>query len=432
MKGKSGILKNEYLFAVINKFVLVFLGLLHSVLLARYLGSELKGEVSYIQSIVSTGSVILTLGLHHAYPYYRKRNDPKEYISKYMNSVLAIFVVYYLIALGICLIFINNITVVISACIMPIFSYSIISGYVMLVECPNKRNLALTVIGSIEILYLVILIFFVKKNLFWGISATTFVEVLKSVYFTYKLKFKISVKLVDIIHIKELLIYGFFPMIALLMTTLNYKIDILMLKSFPMITSAMIGVYSIGINISEKALLISDSVKEILLSKLAKGKGEKEVAMVMRLCFPVSLMAALFISIIGKPFIDILYGAEYSGAFYVTLINMTGTVFMVFFKMISQYNIVNKRQIVNVMMLIISVIINVICNLLLVPVFGINGAAIGSTVGYLVCAVVFLVYFSKLSKIKIRKLVFIQKEDISKIKTILKKSKQKKSGEKNI
>lgn len=428
-KVKS-IIRNEYVFAVVNKFYMVIIGLLHSILLARYLGADLKGEVSFIQNIVATGSVILTLGIHQAYPYFRKRNDPNKYKNVFMNSIITIYLFYTLVSVLISLLFCNNITVIISACIMPVFSYSIVSGYVMLVEFPNKRNLAISVIGTIEVLCLILLWIFAEKSLFWGIFAITIVEVLKSVYFTIALKIKLSVKQVSLRHIGELGVYGFFPMIALLMATLNYRIDIMMLKSFATITSAQIGIYSIGITISEKSLLISDAVKEILLSKLAKDKGGEEVAFVMRTCFPVSLIAAVIICLIGKPFMDIMYGSEYSGAYAVTLINMIGTVFMVFFKMISQYNIVNKKQIVNVIMLSVSVVLNIICNLIFVPLFGINGAALGSTIGYLACAVVFLIYFSKKSGIPIKDLILIRKDDLSRIKSISKKMSKQSGGKK--
>lgn len=187
--------KNEYVFAVINKFYMVIIGLLHSILLARYLGAELKGDVAFIQNIVATGSVILTLGIHHAYPYYRKRNDPEKYKSVFMNSIIVVFLLYMLLAVIVSLIFCNNITVVISACIMPVFSYSIISGYAMLVELPNKRNLAISIVGTVEIICLLILWFFVPKSLFWGIFAITIVEVLKAVYFTAALRIKLSLKL---------------------------------------------------------------------------------------------------------------------------------------------------------------------------------------------------------------------------------------------
>ena len=62
---------------------------------------------------------------------------------------------------------------------------------------------------------------------------------------------------------------GFFPMLALLMTTLNYRIDVLILKSYPQITSSQLGVYSIGISLADKIVLIPDTLKGILASKLS-------------------------------------------------------------------------------------------------------------------------------------------------------------------
>ena len=93
----------------------------------------------------------------------------------------------------------------------------------------------------------------------------------KSVYFTYKLHFNFSLKYIHKELIVELLKFGFFPMLALLLTSLNYKIDIIMLNMSRNITMAQIGVYSIGVALADKTVYIPDAVKEILLSKLAKG-----------------------------------------------------------------------------------------------------------------------------------------------------------------
>ena len=55
--------RNEYILAVATKVMMVIIGLAESILLARYLGAKLKGEVSYINSISQTLFLVATLGI---------------------------------------------------------------------------------------------------------------------------------------------------------------------------------------------------------------------------------------------------------------------------------------------------------------------------------------------------------------------------------
>lgn len=292
--------------------------------------------------------------------------------------------------------------------------YSTIVGHVLLIEKPNIRNRIFMFSHICETLFVIVLFIFTKANLLLAVIAYLFADVFKIIGFIPRIGFKIDHHY-HFSDLKELYAYGFFPMIALLLTTLNYKIDIIMLKNYSFISLSDVGIYSIGYAIANKTLLIPDSLKVILISKLAKGKDYNEVARIMRISFAVCLLMALFIIILGKPFLYYLYGSEYAGAYSVICISVSGTVFMTFFKMISQYNIMNRKQVLNAGMLAISIIVNIVLNVLLVPLFGIDGAAFATAIGYFVCSMVFIRYFCNATNTKIRDVFFIQKKDISSI-----------------
>ena len=46
--GAGKVLKNEYIYSVLTKVLTFIIGILQSVLIARYLGAELKGINAYI------------------------------------------------------------------------------------------------------------------------------------------------------------------------------------------------------------------------------------------------------------------------------------------------------------------------------------------------------------------------------------------------
>lgn len=416
--------KNEYIFSVFTKILMVFIGFAHSIVIARFLGADLKGVMTSVQSIVNIIAIIITFGIHEAYPFYRKKYGKEAFLSPYMTMVVTLHIIYLMVGLVAAIILRNYGFIVMFSCILaPISGYAIITGYVCLVEYPQQRNLAFLIITISETIFVGGLYIITKSNYQWLFVLLVFSDLLKSLYFTYKIKFKFYLKSLNRRFVMEIFKFGFFPMIALLMTSLNYKIDVIMLNLSNNVSMAQIGVYSIGVALADKTVYIPDAIKEILLSKLAKGKKEDEVARATRMCFPISIAMVIAIILMGAPLINTLYGGDYAGAYSVTIICVFGTAVMVFFKMISQYNVVNNKQILNVIMLSISVIINIILNIIFIPKYNIIGAAISSVIGYLVCATVFIIYFSKVSNISIRNVVMLNKEDISLITKFLKKKK---------
>ena len=406
---------------------MVIIGVAHSAFFARFVGTELKGELTFIVSVVTTASIVMSLGVHHAYPFYRKKaNDLMAFISKYVSTCLLMFGFFLIfgfpIFFGLQFSFGFRYSILIFFLIL-LWCYNRVMGYVVLVEKPNTKNRAVLVFTILETALVVLLFYTAKSSFFLGIVCSIFVQILESLFYSFWLRKFYSFKRIDSDFLIRIICYGFLPMLALLMNTLNYRIDVMMLKGFSSKANSQIGIYSNGIALDEKVLLIPDALQEILLSKLAKDKGPEEVSLVCRLTFPLCLIVSGFIVVLGKPFIFLLYGPEYSGAYLVTAISVFGTAFMVFYKMISQYNIVNKKQRKNIVLLLIGVIVNVVLNCALVPFFGICGAAIATCLGFLSCSILFVFSFSKDCGISIRKIIFPIKNDFIIIKRLFSKNK---------
>ena len=414
-------LKNEYVFSIITKFISIAIGIIQSVILARYLGAELKGVNAYISSIVSIGGIVITFGIHQAYPYFRKKYGKNQIYEQYVSLVIILYIIYLLIGVSLACVLPVSYEIKAALVLVPIYGYSRISGYVALIEKPNVRNTWWTVISVIDIVYILILWAFVKRNVFWGISILAFAELCKCISFTFVLRVKPRFEKKMLHLLFELGKYGLFPMIALLMTTLNYRIDVLMLHHYEYITDAMIGVYSLGLSLSDKVVMIPDTLKGVLVSKLAKGADEREVAKVARISFWASMLFCVMVFLLGKIAIHILYGDEYQGAYSVVLITSFGILAVSYFKLIAQYNIVNSKQILNIYMLSIAIVADVILNLIFIPIWGILGAALATSIGNFICGIVFIIYFCKISRLDAKEMILLQKSDIQSVKSLLKK-----------
>ena len=416
---RGQLFQNEYVFSVTTRIVNIVFAIVQSILVARFLGPALKGHSTYITSIISIGSIVITFGMHQAYPYFRRKYGKEVIFKDYMTAVYSVFAAYFIISSIIGLSLECNLDLKMAIILMPIFGFSRVVDYVYLIENPNKRNSYYVLITFLSLIIIVILFFSTKSTYFWMIVLLSFTNFSYAIIYTIKLHClpHFTNKIVSIII--EIAKFGFFPMLALLMTTLNYKIDVLMIKQYSFISFEMIGIYSVGIGLADKVALIPDTLKGILVSKLAKGASEKEVAKVCRLCFISCLFICTIILLIGEWAIRVFYGEAYAGSYTVVIITAGGAVFIGFFKLIAQYNIINKKQIFNVQLLLIAIIVNVIGNLIFVPLWGINGAAFSTCLGHLICGIVFVIWFSKHAKIPFLSMIFIQKQDMVSIKKYL-------------
>lgn len=411
--------KNEYLYSLFTRGISITLAFMQSVIIARYLGSALKGTSAYIQSITSIGSIVVTFGMHQAYPYFRKKYGKEKIYNDYLSIITILYSVYLLMGLILALFFFKAVELKISAMLIPFLGYSNVMSYVCLVETPNRRNRWWSIIGFINVSFITMLWLCTKANIAFVIVILLFEDLLKCFVYTLIIKPSIRFHKGLIPLAIELFKVGFLPMVALLMTTLNYKIDVLMLRSFEQITTAQIGVYSVGMTLADKIALIPDTLKGVLVSKLSKGADHFEVAKVSRLCFWATVLCCMVILALGNTFINLLYGKEYDGAYQVLLICSFGTIFIGYFKLIAQYNIVNKKQIRNVALLSISVLINIGLNYLLIPRYELNGAAFASGVGYFLSGIIFVVWFAKSHGIPVSKMFLIQSEDFAVINKII-------------
>ncbi len=414
-------INNEYMFSVIAKVIGLFIGIVLSILLARYFGTDLRGVIAVIDNDVSIYATFLGLGVYQAYPYFKK-NEPQIF-SQYVNNISSMFMVLESIAIvvaGVMIYYNINVYLAIAITLMPISVYVKQLNYVVLVEWPKRRNMASMLISTTEIVAILLL---------WISGSATNARAVIYCYVIHLINLAISfVNLrvnpfgirFDLSRIWQFIKFGFIPMLVYLCMTINYQVDIQMMKLMGCVSYSDIGVYSLGVGLAQKIWLIPDAIKDILLSKLTKGKGEDEVAKVLRINLAICLVALVILVIVGKPLMLFMYGPEYSDSYPVMVLMLAGVIGMIFYKMIYSYNIAHGKRVVNLIFLGTAAIVNIIGNYILLPLLGAFGAAIVSVISYILCGMCFLVYFHKVSKIPILKLVIIQKEDFRMIRGFLK------------
>ena len=405
---------NEYIFSVIAKFIGIFTGIIYTILFSRYFGAELRGQSSVILNYGEMISLVLCLGVYQAYPYFKKEFKKDIYIE-YINYIFGLLVLYIIIA---CILILNidfDITTKISIILAPILMGIKQLNYVVLIENSKLRNTSNIKLDIFDIVLLAVLMVSTKANL---VLCILFL-IVKHLVFLFIAISNLQIKISDIRPtlkgIMPYIKYGIVPMLTVILMEINYKVDIIMLDRF-YVSTTDIGIYSLGVMLAQKIWIITDALKDILLSKLAKGRTVDEVSKVTRISLFITILIIIGVICFGKPFIVLLYGKEYSGSYLVTLIIMAGVVGMVFYKMVYSYNVVNGHKNINLILLGIAALLNIIVNIVAIPHLGSLGAALASLVSYSICGIAFLMYFCIKTQTPIRNMLLINKNDIKMIK----------------
>lgn len=414
------VIGNQYVFSVISEVISIISVFLFTVFQARFLGAEIKGQVATITSTLSISSIILGLGIYQAYPFYRKTSD-QDMPSIFVKIALIILVLYMSTAVAITILLDISMKYTVVMIITPLKIYDQIVSEVALIENPNKRNGVNNFVYIAELLFVLILWGTAKASLIVGVIILAFEIGLRCAIFTWWLRksiFKTGISIKP--WLPKLLKFSFFPMMSVLMSSLNYRLDVLMLDG--KVSDAAIGVYSIGVLLADRIWMVPDAMKGVMVSNISKGKDYREVAYVMRICNTICLMLIIGIALLGEPFINLVFGAEYAGAYAITLILILGVFPMIAYKIIASFHIVSGRQRISFILLSISVGVNVIANYFLIPVWGIYGAGLASVVSYGICSVLFIVDFCKYTKVPFKNMLLVNASDIKIIKnSIIKK-----------
>ena len=162
-------IQNEYMFSILTKFISIGIGLLQSILVARFLGAELKGTNAYISSIASIGSILITFGMHQAYPYFRKKMGKDAIYEDYISIVSILYIGFLVFGVLLAATVTAEIPIKTVFILIPLLGYSKIVDYVTLIEYPNIRNKWWTIISVIDVLYVFLLWRFVERSITWGL-----------------------------------------------------------------------------------------------------------------------------------------------------------------------------------------------------------------------------------------------------------------------
>ncbi|MEG1142616.1 MAG: polysaccharide biosynthesis C-terminal domain-containing protein, partial [Clostridia bacterium] len=242
-----------------------------------------------------------------------------------------------------------------------------------------------------------------------------------SIFLRKRLKVNIKFAL-DRLLIKKEFKFGMIIYLATFFIFMNYKVDQYFIKF--MLGISELGVYTAAVALAELLFLIPASVASAILGRLYNISSDdmeerkRITSSTIKVTFYITFML-MIAGIFCTPLIPIVYGVQYTGAIIPTIILFIGILFASIGKISASYFQSTGQPKIHLLIAFIVFASNIILNLLLIPVMGIIGAALASTISYIFYGVLYIACFIIIEKFKFRDFFFINesdKENIRKIK----------------
>jgi O-antigen/teichoic acid export membrane protein len=183
---------------------------------------------------------------------------------------------------------------------------------------------------------------------------------------------------------------------------LNYRVDLFLVASFRNFHD--VGLYAVAVSVAQITWLVSTAAATVLLPRVASQQHDvarmgQIAARVGRITLVACVLTALGLAVAGHPLLREVYGPSYEPAIQALLLLLPGVAALGFAAALSAFIAGIGRPGVNLLIAGGALVVTLAADLSLIPRLGIDGAAIASSISYLVTALLTWVAFIRLAKV---------------------------------
>ena len=195
--------------------------------------------------------------------------------------------------------------------------------------------------------------------------------------------------------------------------TLSMRVDQIMIGQI--MSDTAVGIYSVGVRLAEVFIFVGLTVASSIfprLIELNEKEFAKEFVRFIRLPFYVLFILSIFVAVTSELIVPIIFGQEYLGSAPVLSILVFSVPITYISVMSSKYLLRKGMQREIMYRQVIGVVVNIAMNLLLIPSMGIVGAAIATVLTDVIISVGMDLKrkeFKSLLDMKIRAIFFVTK-----------------------
>ena len=417
-----------------NSFILlgfrvisVLISVCSGIIIARALGPEGKGVLSIVflvPTLLFTFFVFASgVGIRY---YVAKKPDEVHHIVKsslVCGGLLGITLVllFYLTLIPFHKLIAQGVAVDILSISILLVPFMVTSHLFSAVLSGLKRFFTVSVIGLADITTYTVLILVLSqisltiKGVVISKLATSFVIALIFVTVMWKGKLITRLATVDGGLLKDIVKYGLKGYPGTIAQFLSYRLDFFLVAYF--LSFAQVGLYALAVSWSELLFYLPDSMAMALFPTIASSKSIKDsnelTAIMTKAVMIIMCIGSIFIFLFAGKLIPLLYTDKFLNSIYPLFILLPGVIMLSVWKIVlsdlagrgfPQYKSISST---------IGMVSNVALNIVLIPLYGINGASLATTVSYSLTAILAIYWFTRTTGTTLRQLLLVQLEDLT-------------------
>jgi O-antigen/teichoic acid export membrane protein len=387
--GSLKYLKNT-LWIFLEQFIKVFAIFVVNIFIARYLGPEQFGLLSFSIGVVAIALAISRLGMESV--LIRELIENVDNASTYVGTAFLLMTLTGIFCTVILFLSLHlmNIDAELAQYIS-LLSLSLIPQAFLVLDYHFQsqtrakysslaKSLALVISGLIKLL-----IIYLQQSLFILIIAIVFESVLISMFLLiiYNKKQSKSFRFILGKEIAIKLLKSSYPMLLAALTTVLYmRIDQFMIKAF--LGDYELGVYSAISKLYELWVMVTVVLCTSLLPAIVRLKDksiaeyERGMILLFRGVIVVSTLVSIFSSFFADTLILLLFGEQFISGTVSFIILMWSSIFAAMGSVTVRYLTVEKLEKKVALRAVIALTFNVFLNALFIPLLGLHGAAIST------------------------------------------------------
>lgn len=159
------------------------------------------------------------------------------------------------------------------------------------------------------------------------------------------------------------------------------------------------GIYSVTSGLAETLWYIPNAMGTVMFSRAVDPKADagRIAAVLTRTTLAVALVTAIPAFVLGPRLVRFVYGTQFTDAGVALRLILPGVVAYSVVAVLSRYITGRGRPGTGTLILVAGLFVNIAVNLVLIPAYGINGAAAASSISYFLTAGLTLAVFHRLS-----------------------------------
>lgn len=416
-------------YLLVSQAGVVAASLLSGVLTARLLGPEGKGQLYTLLQAVAFIGLVLSAGLGASYQYHiASKSYQKQAVVVHMLMQLlgTAILLLFLYGAGLTdLLGLHGSAVALRFTLLLTFintAISFFSGILLSMSGGIRKNSLLGLLSSsANVVFLLLLLLIFRLDYMGAVYAYALAQLLKLLPMAVTVLRRTPLQPVPWFSMSQKLVgYGISAFIGNLMVSAVFRLDTFIIGYLQ--GMQQVGLYSVAVSFAEMALMVPGALGVSLFTHLPASGPEEQMLILARFSRGILLIALLVAIIIfagGYPLVVLLMGRSYAPSVLPLLLLLPGVVTMSVNYVYSNYFSATGRPAVTAICFSAGVAANIGLNFLLVPSYGINGAAIASSISYSVITLLFILQLQHRQGLTVAGLLLIRREDLVPVKNRL-------------